>query len=156
MISNTFIFRNADHSNECISSSYNVDKRLTTNDPNTNVPERTTETYLNLTTSNHVQPSPTHLSTQKQRKLQNKEITGNERGGNEKREIRMIKIASYITILYLISCMTPLLNTFIPSNSFLITYITFLNNCCNPWIYFVADKAFRKEVLKMLERVRVC
>ena len=72
----------------------------------------------------------------------------------ENREIKMIKITVYIIILSILSCIPPFLNTFTPTNYFIVTYTIFFDNCGTPIIYFVADKSFRNEVFQMLKRTK--
>ena len=67
-------------------------------------------------------------------------------------DMKMIKIAAYINILYMLTSLPPFIGTNILRASFLINYTIFLSSCGGPIIYLKADKSFREEFVKLLKR----
>ena len=70
----------------------------------------------------------------------------------EKREIKMIKIAFYINILYLLTSFPSFISTAF-GGSYLMNYTLFISSCGGPLIYIIADKSFREEFVSIMNKV---
>ena len=73
---------------------------------------------------------------------------------SNKLDEKMIKLFTGIAVLFLLSFLPLSLYMFYIVDSFHITYAWFINHFGNPVIYYVLDKSFRKEVKRIVFRVK--